>query len=531
MVNGKPTLTFGDGQLPSPSRVQKAGGRSASRGAQAANTPGSFASYLPTAENAAGQNSPSAQARAAANQGDAGRKSGLFSSLNAKVPSLPAQDARPAENTGSMPRPLPDAGSSRVLSTAVRKQAQPLGAQSFSAAREDAQRRAEAMPGMARRIPAASRERISGRPITGRNDIGMEDTRKSGLSPLGRGRLAGSRGSAGTDAPAGRAAPGSINYSLNSPAFTTGYSGGMDLSSARTTATLAKVLENGDRPIRTLNSLTSGTAFGNAAAFPGMGDAARAGLRTAGERQRGAAAPLESPLFSGESTKSLVKTFRQLGGGNGEQPIGALAAKFESGAEGISAIGYDRHGGTSYGKYQISSRAGTMKNFITYLEDKAPDLARRLASSGPANTGGRRGAMPDEWKKIAEEQPDRFEDLQGDFIRSSHFEPAMQAIEESTGVAFNNMPPALQEVLFSTAVQHGPSGAARIVSKAVNEVGAGKLRTPGGAPESFKRAGRALIKEIYSLRAGQFMSSTSHVQSSVRNRLSREMQEALNMLA
>ncbi|MEG2173400.1 MAG: hypothetical protein RRY29_09090, partial [Desulfovibrionaceae bacterium] len=43
----------------------------------------------------------------------------------------------------------------------------------------------------------------------------------------------------------------------------------------------------------------------------------------------------------------------QLGSASG---IGGLAAQFESGKEGIAAVGYDRHGGTSYGKFQIASR-------------------------------------------------------------------------------------------------------------------------------------------------------------------------------
>ena len=138
--------------------------------------------------------------------------------------------------------------------------------------------------------------------------------------------------------------------------------------------------------------------------------------------------------------------------------------------------------------------------------------------------------MPTVWREIAAEQPDRFEALQSEFIRTSHFEPAMQSIADTTGIGFQAMPHALQEVLFSTAVQHGPAGAVRIVSKALNRVSKNKLLGVE-AGESFKQAGRQLIQQIYSLRAGQFTSSTARVQASVRNRLQREMREALQMLS
>ncbi len=41
--------------------------------------------------------------------------------------------------------------------------------------------------------------------------------------------------------------------------------------------------------------------------------------------------------------------------------------------------------------------------------------------------------------------------------------------------------------------------------------------------------GKEFIQHIYAIRAGQFGSSSMHVQSSVKNRLQEEMQEALSM--
>ena len=200
--------------------------------------------------------------------------------------------------------------------------------------------------------------------------------------------------------------------------------------------------------------------------------------------------------------------------------LGRLSARFESGGDGIAAIGYDRNGGTSYGKYQIASRVGSMKNFLEFLDGEAPDVAQRLRKAGPANTGGRRGGMPDAWRAIAKEQPERFEALQEAFIRESHYKPAMEAIVERTGLEADKLSPAMREVIWSTAVQHGPAGAARIFDRADNL--SGKPTDPAYE--------RKLISNVYKLRAGQFGSSTEAVQAAVQNRFRQEKNLALNML-
>jgi hypothetical protein len=202
-----------------------------------------------------------------------------------------------------------------------------------------------------------------------------------------------------------------------------------------------------------------------------------------------------------------------------EDNLGSLAAQFESGKDGISAIGYDRVGGTSYGKYQIASRVGTMNNFLSFLDKEAPDIASQLRAAGPANTGSRRGKMPDVWQKIAAEQPARFEALQEKFIHDSHFAPALDAVTKLAGIDPTRLSPAMQEVLWSTAVQHGPAGAARIFNRA-------------GSKGSFDnmQAERKLIDNVYAIRAEQFGSSTDQVRTAVRSRLRQEKALALAML-
>ena len=201
--------------------------------------------------------------------------------------------------------------------------------------------------------------------------------------------------------------------------------------------------------------------------------------------------------------------------------VGALSARFESGKAGVAAIGYDSVGGTSYGTYQIASKPGTMDKFLSYLDEHAPAWGERLRNAGSADTGSTRGGMPAAWKAIAAEDPERFGRLQHEFIVDQTYAPARTMILDQTGLDFDNAPPALREVLWSTAVQHGPTGAARIFGKVID-----RFVTSASEGEFSEK----LIEGVYDTRKGQFGSSTKRVRQSVVSRLNEEKQLALNML-
>jgi len=201
--------------------------------------------------------------------------------------------------------------------------------------------------------------------------------------------------------------------------------------------------------------------------------------------------------------------------------IGVLSATFESGTEGPGAIGYDRNGGTSYGTYQIASKPGTMRGFIEFLKGREPKWAASLNAAGATNTGSTKGRMPDVWRSIASKEPDKFGQLQREFIETTHYEPARDKILARTGVDVDTMPAAAREALWSTAVQHGPAGAAKIFGRAIKSIGAGK---------SERQFAQKLIEKVYEGRKDQFGSSTAEVQTSVRGRMRVEKDMVLAML-
>jgi hypothetical protein len=205
------------------------------------------------------------------------------------------------------------------------------------------------------------------------------------------------------------------------------------------------------------------------------------------------------------------------------EPQGNLSATYESGGD-SSAIGYDPKGGTSYGLYQIASNTGTMDRFMKFLDAKAPDIAQRLASAGPSNTGGKSGSMPQTWKQVAADQGKRFEDLQHEFIRESHYEPAAKSISMASGLDVAAKSQALREVLWSTAVQHGAHGATEIFVTAADNLQA------KGVNATTQNFDRSMIDEVYKLRSGQFGGQGTRIRAAVQSRLQNEKATAVAML-
>ncbi|GAU09911.1 chitosanase [Desulfoplanes formicivorans] len=200
-------------------------------------------------------------------------------------------------------------------------------------------------------------------------------------------------------------------------------------------------------------------------------------------------------------------------------PRGMLSRPFES-QEQCDAIGYDRHGGTSYGIYQISSRQGTMDQFIDFLRQEIPAWAKRLEQAGPADTGSTQGAMPSAWQAIAREDSDLFADIQHRFITKTHYLPALENILQHTGIKEHLLSAPLREVIFSTAVQHGPTGAGNIFKQALENL---------DLDDSSDLAAR-LLDQIYTIRKTRFSSSSSRVQAAVTSRLNQEALLARHLL-
>ena len=204
--------------------------------------------------------------------------------------------------------------------------------------------------------------------------------------------------------------------------------------------------------------------------------------------------------------------------------LGALSAKYESNGK-PDAIGYDRTGGTSYGRFQIASQVGTFNNFVNWCEKNGGSVGKEVAQRLKAawsksnsggkfgNTGGRTGAIVLEWKKLASEG--KIAPLEYAFIKATHYDKGLKNIktpEVKQAIDENRI---LQEVLWSTSVQHGPGAISGIFDKA--------WKSSNGNLEQF-------VKNIYDIRGTKFGRSTPKVRASVHNRFRNELATALDQL-
>lgn len=178
--------------------------------------------------------------------------------------------------------------------------------------------------------------------------------------------------------------------------------------------------------------------------------------------------------------------------GRSQNGLGDLSARYESSGS-PGAIGYDSTGGYSYGTYQLAHN--NAKTFV----DQSPYAQefQELTFNSPQ--------FQQKWKEVAARDPQGFERAQHDFIQRTHFAP-QATILQSNGIDISTLSPVLQNVVWSTAVQHGPN--TPIVASALRQVGP-------NASEADK------IRAIYTARwnnGRNFANSTPAVQRAVYNR-------------
>lgn len=169
--------------------------------------------------------------------------------------------------------------------------------------------------------------------------------------------------------------------------------------------------------------------------------------------------------------------------------IGSLSAKYESGGN-PGAIGYDSTGGYSYGTYQLAHN-----NAQKFVQESP--YAQQFAGI-PFNSA----QFQQKWKQIAKDDPQGFASAQHDYIAKTHLEPIVNRLK-SKGMDVSRMSPVVQDVMWSTAVQHGPGN--KIIEQAL----------------ATAKDEQDFIKKVYQLRwnnGSGFASSTPAVKQSVYNR-------------
>jgi hypothetical protein len=202
--------------------------------------------------------------------------------------------------------------------------------------------------------------------------------------------------------------------------------------------------------------------------------------------------------------------------------LGKLSAKYETGGRGPGTVstGAGDRGGVSYGSYQMASKMGVPARFVGQSGFPWAQDFQNLVPGTSQFTAC--------WKRIAAAQADAFQEAQHEYIKKTHYDMLAAKIFSDDNVDVNSRSHALQDVVWSTAVQHGP--ATPIVHRAC-----GRVTCKPTDPQYDEQ----LIRAIYAERGktkpdgnlAYFSSNSASVQKGVANRFKSELQDALAMLA
>ena len=204
--------------------------------------------------------------------------------------------------------------------------------------------------------------------------------------------------------------------------------------------------------------------------------------------------------------------------------LGSLSTRYETGGRGSATVsgGLGDYGGVSYGSYQMTSQpeGGTVSKFIRSDEFPWHDAFDGLFAGTPMFTT--------RWKALVSENPQAFGEAEHAFINRTHFEALRAKILSASGVDVLERSNALQNVVWSVAVQHGPG--TKLVCRAITDL----LNDEGQKCSSD----RHLINAIYDERSrcsadgalAYFAKNSPAVQEGVRKRFASEREEALRWL-
>jgi len=201
--------------------------------------------------------------------------------------------------------------------------------------------------------------------------------------------------------------------------------------------------------------------------------------------------------------------------------LGNLSARYESGPKGTSAIGYDEGGGASYGKYQLAYLVGGLKAFLSWLAVPYPNLYNALMplySSAGNHPRRNPGPFLAKWLELAKGK--ELPAAEHEYIVMRYYDVPYSGMGEGPRTMVDNCR-ALQDVLLSTGVQHGPGkpgssrGAIGIFNGCYHE---------GISPADY-------IDAIYSKRGTYLSKLKQSTRAAVLNRYADERKRAKAMLS
>lgn len=162
-----------------------------------------------------------------------------------------------------------------------------------------------------------------------------------------------------------------------------------------------------------------------------------------------------------------------------------------SGDPGAISTGRGDKGGVSYGPYQLSTTQGTAGEFLNSPE------AKRWADKFKGLEPGTE-AFNAQWRRVAASDPTGFGAAQKAFIDRASYGQTERKLAQTPVTDIRGASPVVKAVVYSTAVQHGATGATGIIKASIAET-----------DRMFKRNDpkwqATLISRIYDVRIAHFL--------------------------
>ena len=201
--------------------------------------------------------------------------------------------------------------------------------------------------------------------------------------------------------------------------------------------------------------------------------------------------------------------------------FGFISMKYESAGD-VADITNDTANSHSYGLYQFNSGendgGGTMHEFVSFLEKRHPDLYKPLAGKKVGSADFNKA-----YKEVANAHKDSMGNAQEEFLKEHYYKRGLddlkRAPDGSSMVNRFGSNRAFQEMLVSTAVQHGPGNVSNIFGDAWSRVPQEKKTGDD------KEALAALATEVYRERGNE-----KYFRKHLRNKSSAERERFLKSI-
>lgn len=128
------------------------------------------------------------------------------------------------------------------------------------------------------------------------------------------------------------------------------------------------------------------------------------------------------------------------------------------------------------------------------------------------------------WKDVAKREPNQFNAAQHSYIKRTHYNTMVNNINKSLNLNLEERSSVLKDVIWSTAVQHGPDN--HIFQRALKGVNLNNLSDAEVIKAVYAERGK--INKYGNLT--YFSNSSIGMQNSIKQRFKHEMNDALKML-